>query len=67
MCFVVCGDESLGSEPHSLHYCQDYMFHGAGEKSRVCSADEANKSAVHGCHFLSSPCITWWHSGLVSS
>ena len=31
---MVCGDESLGSEPQSLHYCQGYIFCGAGERNR---------------------------------
>ena len=33
-CFVVCGDESLGSEPQSLHYFQGYIFRGTGERNR---------------------------------
>ena len=31
LCFF--GDESLGSEPQSLHYCQGYIFCGAGERN----------------------------------
>ena len=33
---MVCGDESRGSEPQSLHYCQGYIhvFHRAGERNR---------------------------------
>ena len=31
---IVCGDESLGSEPQSLLYCQGYIFRGAGERNR---------------------------------
>ena len=29
-----CGDESLGSEPQSLHYCQGYILCGVGERNR---------------------------------
>ena len=28
---------SLGSEPQSLHYCQGYILHGAGEGNRGCA------------------------------
>ena len=32
---MVCGDESLGSEPQSLHYLQRYnIFRGTGERNR---------------------------------
>ena len=32
---VVCGDESLGSEPPSLHYCQGHIiFCGTGERNQ---------------------------------
>ena len=32
---MVCGDESLGSEPQSLHYTDKaIIFSGAGERNR---------------------------------
>ena len=31
---MVCGDESLGSEPQSLYHCQGYIFRGTGERNR---------------------------------
>ena len=34
---VVCEDESLGSEPQSLHYCQGYILRGAREISQGCA------------------------------
>ena len=34
---MVCGDECLGSEPQSLHYCQGYIFRGTGERNRGCA------------------------------
>ena len=31
---MVCGDESLGSDPQSLHYYHGYiLFHGTGERN----------------------------------
>ena len=34
-CFVAGGDESIGSEPLSLHYCQGFnILRGTGERIR---------------------------------
>ena len=32
---MVCGDESIGLKPQSLHYCQGYIFFcGTGERNQ---------------------------------
>ena len=42
---MICGDESLGSKPQLLYYCQGYILRGAGERNcgYICSAVIANK------------------------
>ena len=37
---MVCGDESIGLKPQSLHYCQGHIFCGTGEKLMVCYDNE---------------------------
>ena len=31
---MVCGDESIGLKPQSLHYCQGYKFRGTRERNQ---------------------------------
>ena len=31
---MVCGNESIGLKPQSLHYCQGYIFCGTGERNQ---------------------------------
>ena len=59
-----CGDESLGSEPQSLHYYQGYIFRGAGERNRGYALQmTANKpeTVLYRAPTFSSPCVTWWN------
>ena len=60
---MVCGDEYLGSEPQSLHYCRAIIiFYGEKERNRGYSlliiADKLEKALYRSLNFFSSSCVT---------
>ena len=62
---MVCGDESLGSEPQSLHYCQGSIFCGIGEGNGgytlLMKANKPETALYKAFYFFSSPYVTWWN------